>query len=29
MGVQVIAGQGWPHEEEGKDLEGGQEASKG
>lgn len=29
MGVQVIAGQGWPHEEEGKDLEGGQKASKG
>ena len=29
VGVQVIAGQGWPHGEEGKYLEGGQEASKG
>lgn len=29
MGVQVIVGQGWPHGEEGKDLEGGQEARKG
>ena len=28
MGVQVIVGQGWPHGEERKDLEGGQEASK-
>lgn len=29
VGVQVTAGQGWPHGEEGKDLEGGQEARKG
>lgn len=29
MGVQETAEQGWPHGEEGKDLEGGQEARKG
>ena len=29
VGAQVSVEQGWPHGEEGKDLEGGQEARKG